>query len=203
MSLQKILLGVLGCGALGVGGLAAYGLTLPTTWAVERSVRIQAAPEDLFPLLNSPVRWKDWAAGEGPEAETMNLVPFGPGQGVNAGYKWDSPASFGEMALTASDPTSGVAYTMKLERSETPASGSLRFTTSAGALALTWRDEGDLGMKPFGGYFVGMMNAQLGAHMDSALAALKRQAEIAAAQRLAGTPHGPGEMPTDLPPLGG
>lgn len=203
MKLQKILLGLLGAGALAAGLLAAYGSTLPTTWSVERKVDIAAMPEDVFPLLNSPARWKEWAAGDGPEAGQMNFTTFGPAEGVGAGYKWDSPGSFGEMTLTESDPATGVRYAMKMERSQSPAAGSLHYAVRGDHLELVWHDEGDLGMWPIGGYFVGMMNEQLGRHVEGALGLLKKGAERAAAQRLAGTPVAPGERPPELPPLGG
>lgn len=170
--------------AVGVLVFVVYGYTLPTRWVVERSALIAAQPADLHPLVERPEAWKSWAMGEMGKQPDLQITTFGPEAGPGAGYRWDSSVSHGQMTLTASDPARGVAYEMVMEANDTPAAGTIAYAPEGAGTRVTWHDEGEFS-KPFGGYMVGVMEQQLGAHLETALGALAAQAEQAAATRQA------------------
>ena len=117
----------------------------------------------------------------------LKIATFGPSAGPGAGYAWSSAASTGKLTITASDPSRGVSYEMAMEANDTPAAGSITYAADGASTKVTWHDEGEFG-KPFGGYMVGIMEEQLGAHLESSLGTLKSMSEERAAARLKSAP---------------
>ncbi|MES2643694.1 MAG: SRPBCC family protein [Myxococcota bacterium] len=181
---KRIGIGVVGVVVVGVAVVLGYGATQPSTWHVERSATIDAAPGDIQPLLEDLETWPSWAAGPDADAAGMTFT-YGPiRRGVGATYSWQGPGSFGTATITSSD-ASGVTYDMLMESSETPAHGSLRLTPDGDRTRVTWVDEGDFGMWPLGGLMVPMMEGALGPHFEGGLARLGPLAQARATQRVA------------------
>jgi Polyketide cyclase / dehydrase and lipid transport len=93
-----------------VAGILIYAATKPDGFEVARSVRIKAAPEKIFPLIDfntwNPFMKKDPA---------VKLAYSGPASGTGAAQEWEGNSSVGKgrVEITGSSPSSRIA--MKLD----------------------------------------------------------------------------------------
>jgi Polyketide cyclase / dehydrase and lipid transport len=76
-----------------------------SVFVVERSIVIDATPDQLFPLLNDFHRWVDWSPWEGMDANLQRTYT-GPASGVGAGYAWvgNRKVGAGKMEIVAASP---------------------------------------------------------------------------------------------------
>jgi hypothetical protein len=174
MSWKKALLGLVGVVFAALLVTVAYGYTLPTDWHVERSVEVAAIPSDFHAFVDTPGGWDRWLT---PPASGLKSEPFGPESGVGAGHSWQGQGTYGRMEITESSPDLGIGYSMTMEESETPATGTIHYRVEGDRTRITWQDNGDFQDMPLGGFMVEAMEKQLGAHMEAALGILKMQAE--------------------------
>lgn len=203
--IRKILLGVGGATVLLCGGGLGYGATQPSTWHVERSRTIDAAPADVLALLEDMEAWPKWAGGEEADAPGTTYTWGATKRGVGASYSWKSDGSSGTIALTRVD-AEGVAYEMVMEASETPAKGTLRLAPDGAGTKVTWTDDGDFGMGPVGGLMAPMMEQALGPHFEGGLERLgamaaenakkRAEAERAPVPDVTGAAEAPATPPT-------
>jgi len=66
----------------------------PDTFRVERSVRIKAVPEKIFPLINDFHRWEAWSPWEKVDPQVRRSYG-GQGSGVGAAYEWSGNKELG------------------------------------------------------------------------------------------------------------
>jgi len=94
--------------------LLIYASTKPDTFQVQRSIRIKAPPEKIFPFIDDLHAWLDWSPYEKKDPE-MKRTFSGPDAGVRARYAWDGNKEIGagSMEITESQPPSRVV--MKLD----------------------------------------------------------------------------------------
>ena len=83
--------------------LMLIGFVLPGTWSAEASIQIEAAPTEVFPLLNDLSRWDTWTNWGDIESELSD-----PPRSAGASRSWDDP-NFGAGSVTI---TSSVAPTL-------------------------------------------------------------------------------------------
>jgi hypothetical protein len=192
---MKRFLKVAGLGLVGlVGVLTVVGLFLPRQWHVERSVVINAAPEDIHPLVEDLKAWQSWAVWTKEMDPEVKDEYGGPASGVGAWWSWSGPKmGHGKMTITRSDVDAGVWLDEMIETDkEVNARGSLTWTREGGGTKVTWVDEGTL--PPMGGYFVWMIEGMLGDNFQGGLKNLKAQvekrraAELEAAEAAPATP---------------
>jgi Polyketide cyclase / dehydrase and lipid transport len=93
---------------LAVAGVLAYAATLPDTFRIQRSARMNAPADKIFPLINDLKAFNTWNpfAKADPSAR---ITYSGAQNGKGAAYDWDSTGSAGKgrMEITdASAPTS-------------------------------------------------------------------------------------------------
>jgi Polyketide cyclase / dehydrase and lipid transport len=76
-----------------------------STFTVERSTMIDAAPDQIFPLLNDFHRWVDWSPWEGMDANLQRTYT-GSTSGVGASYAWvgSRKVGAGKMEIVAATP---------------------------------------------------------------------------------------------------
>jgi carbon monoxide dehydrogenase subunit G len=161
----KILAGVT---ALLVLFLAA-GFLLPGAWSVERSARIAAAPEEVFPYLNAVERWEEWT----PWPDVQSRL-HGPPEGVGASRSWDDPEyGDGRFTVVLSDPDRAVGYEVSVEGGSIVFEGRLTLEPADGGTLLTWTESGDFGWNPLLGYLALMMDRMQGAELQKGLERLK------------------------------
>jgi uncharacterized protein YndB with AHSA1/START domain len=88
----------------------AYAATKPSTFRIQRSVTIQAAPEKIFALINDFHNWSRWAPQDR-EDPAMKRTFHGPESGLGAASEWDSSGSAGkgQMSIIESASPSRIA----------------------------------------------------------------------------------------------
>jgi hypothetical protein len=182
---QKVLLGAAGV-VLGLPLLAGlFGFLLPESVILERSVVVDADPEDIYPLIGDFERgwpqWSPWSHREDPE---MVLRYSGPDHGVGASQSWDSPLmGDGRMVITEADPGRGVVFDVMLMRDSFRLSSSLICEPADEGTRVVWSDRIHYGNNPFRRYMQLLVSGPLGDQMDQGLSQLQRQAEARAVAR--------------------
>lgn len=96
--LKKILLALV----LVIAGIAVYAWTRPDTFAVERSIRIDAPPGRVYPLIADFRQWQRWSPWEKLDP-AMQRMHEGPSTGAGARYSWkgNDTVGSGQMTITA------------------------------------------------------------------------------------------------------
>jgi carbon monoxide dehydrogenase subunit G len=96
--------------------MAVDTLAKPDTFRVERSTRIKAPPEKIFPLINDFRRWADWSPYEVLDPK-MARTYSGPDAGVGAIYAWEGKrAGAGRMEIRQSTPASRVVIQLDFSK---------------------------------------------------------------------------------------
>ncbi len=157
------------------GGIAAVlvtlmliGLVLPGTWSAEASIRIEAAPTEVFPYLNDLSRWDRWTNWGDINSELSN-----PSRSAGASRSWDDPNfGSGSVTITSSAPPSSVRYEVEIEGGAS-VTGELTIEAVGGASLVTWREEGDFGRNPLMGYVARGMSESQGTQMAEGLEKLR------------------------------
>jgi hypothetical protein len=89
-----------------VGALLARAASKPNTFRHERSIRIQAPPEKIFPFFNDFHNWAAWSPWERMDP-TMKRTFSGAASGPGAVYGWtgNGKVGTGEMEIMESTPS--------------------------------------------------------------------------------------------------
>jgi hypothetical protein len=75
-------------------GVLIYASSKPEVFHVERSVRIHATPDAIFPLINDLHRWEAWTPYDKDPA--MKKTYSGSDAGVGAHYAWEGKKQVGQ-----------------------------------------------------------------------------------------------------------
>ena len=171
--LKRILIGVAAATLL----VFAVGLVLPRTWAVSRKATVEAPRERVHALCADLTEWTAWAPWlqEGPG---LVVTPGDTVQGPGARLAWSTPDGSGTVAVTASDPQDGVAFTLAFPQRGLRADCLLAYAPAAGgATTVTWTMTGDAGWNVMDRYLGLMMDPVLGPLFADGLERLKLVAE--------------------------
>ena len=165
----------------GVGVLAAVllagGLLLPSAFTVERSARIAAPPEKVYPLLADLKRWRDWAAWYRRDA-AMQITYSGAESGTGAVSAWKSASQGdGRMTITAAEAPRRVAFELYFPDWDSTSHAEITLAPQDGATLVRWTMQGDMGRNPLWHWMVPLMDRMVGKDFDEGLAALKTLAE--------------------------
>ena len=95
--------------AVALAAVLAYAATKPDTFRVHRSAHIKAAPETIFPHIDTLANWAAWSPWEKMDP-AMKKTASGPANGKGAAVAWEgnSNVGMGLMAITDSTPSSKV-----------------------------------------------------------------------------------------------
>jgi hypothetical protein len=166
-----------------LGGLAAafvlvtaVGFLLPGTMHVERSVVIDAPPEEIYPLIanfeDGWSRWNPFTDGN------MALTYEGPKEGVGARQVWvQEDGGDGAMTITNADPQRGVEFDLVMMQESFRLEGSLLCEPAEGGTKLTWIDDMEVGSNPYSRYMALIIGASIGNHFEDGLDTIKDIAE--------------------------
>ena len=168
--------------AIGLAGLVALlvgiGLLLPSTWSVERTVTVSAAPETIRPFLDTPRQWPVWSAWNNAKYPDMVVEYEGPARGVGSAWKWQGESSgAGRLEITRSD-AAGVGYRLAFADFP-PIDGTMALEASGAATTVRWAMAGDVCGNLLARFFVPFMGDMMTAELDEGLAKLKGLAEAA------------------------
>lgn len=162
-----------------LAALLVYAATRPGTLVVQRSLRIGAAPDKIFPLVNDLGRWAAWSPYEKKDP-AMKRTLSGAASGKGAIYAWEGNKNVGKGRMEIADaaPPSRIAIDLSFEK-PFAAQNVVVFTfePEGGATAVTWAMRG---RSPFMAKLIGVfvdMDAMIGKDFEAGLANLKAVAE--------------------------
>ena len=161
-----------------VSGLLLFAATRPDTFQVQRSIRIKATPERLFPMINDLHQFNTWNPYNKKDP-AMQGTYRGPASGPGAGYDFQGNKEVGKGSIQIVD-SAPRKVTMKLDMLE-PFEGhnTIEFSLApqGDATDVTWAMHGP---SPFVAKVVGVfmnMDRMIGRDFEAGLADLKARAE--------------------------
>ena len=169
-----------------IGFFAIIGSLLPRGYSFTTETTIAAAPEAIFPELNSLRNWKNWSRQWNPaEIEGLEIQYNGEEQGVGAAQSWTDIRGKGKLWITDSEPNKSIAYEMEfagfpkmLSTIELVLDPSDESQTT-----VRWTSEGRLPGGPFYGYFGSFFSAQMRTQYEMSLEKLKSNLESPSADK--------------------
>jgi hypothetical protein len=161
-----------------LAAVLALAATRPGSFRVERSIRINAPPEKILPLINDFHQWGVWSPYEKLEPG-MSRAYSGTPAGKGAVYEWqgNGKAGAGRMEIVAALPTQTL---IKLDFSKPFTAHNIAGFTArpdGAATRLTWSMEGPA---PFMTRLVGLffnMDQMIGGDFETGLTKLKAVVE--------------------------
>jgi len=155
----------------------AAGFFLPSSFAVQRSIEINAQPRKVYDLVVEPRKWKDWSVWTRRDPD-MHITYSGPPFGMGAKWSWVSKSEgSGTMEFTRVDPDESVEYALMFADFNMRSTGALRLEPAGNATRITWTNNGDVGGNPLKHYLAIMMDRMVGPDFEAGLANLKALAE--------------------------
>ena len=157
--------------------LVAAGLVIPSTFSVQRSVEINAAPRKIYDLVVEPRKWQDWSVWTRRDPN-MRITYSGPPFGMGAKWAWVSKSEgTGSMEFTRVEPDRAVEYALSFADFNMRSTGALRMEPNGNSTRVTWTNTGDVGPNPLKHYLALMMDRFVGPDFEGGLANLKALAE--------------------------
>jgi hypothetical protein len=154
--------------------------TQPSTFHIERTIVVAAAPDAVFPRVNNLRDWQAWSPWEKLDPR-MERTYSGPSQGVGASYAWvSSPGKAGQGRMTIESSQAPTLIGIKLELFKPfPAKSDVTFTflpVSEGT-RVTWSMDGRSGFLGKAFHLVANVDKQVGGDFERGLIALKTLVE--------------------------
>ena len=177
----KIIGIVAGIGVLAIIGVLVYAASFSNTFQVQRSLRINAAPEKIFPLINNMRGMNTWNPFAEADPE-IKITYTGPESGKGARYQWTGNNKVGEGSIEITDVSEPSRVALKLDMLK-PMEGhnTVVFTLvpNGNGTDVTWAMSGE---RPFTGKVMDAvfnMDRMVGGQFEKGLAKLKAIAEKA------------------------
>ncbi len=162
-----------------VAAALLYALTRPDAFEVARSTDIKAAPETIFPLMNSPRLANEWNPFVKADP-AIRLAYSGPQSGVGAASSWEgnSRVGKGSVEIVESTPNSKVVLDLRMLK-PMKADNRVEYLLEprGGFTRVTWRMSG---AQPFIGKLMSIVmdcEKMVGPPFEKGLADLKAMAE--------------------------
>ncbi len=163
-------------GAIALAAVAA-GFLIPSGFAVQRSIEINAAPKKIYDLIVEPKKWQEWSVWIRRDPN-MRITYSGPPFGMGAKWSWVSKTEgTGNMEFTRVEPDRSVEYQLAFPEFNMRSTGALRLEPAGNATRVTWTNSGDVGSNPLKHYLTLMMDRWVGPDFEGGLANLKAIAE--------------------------
>lgn len=158
--------------------LGAVTYLFPREVSVQRSIEIAAAPEDVFPHVNSLQRFAEWSPWQEMDPD-MQQSFSGPEEGVGNRMEWtsDDPSiGSGSQEITLSIPGKRVETALDFGGMGT-AKAWHELEPAGDGTEVIWGLLADMGTGPVGRYMGLMMDRWVGADYERGLSRLKAQVE--------------------------
>lgn len=162
-----------------VSGVLIYAATKPDTFQVERSARIKAPPEKIFPLINDLRAFNRWSPFEKKDP-AMKRSYSGPESGKGAVYEWDGNSNIGKGRLTIADTSPPSKVRINLDMTDPfDAHNIVEFTLEpqGDSTNVTWAMQGKIPYMAKIVHVVFNMDKMVGDDFEVGLANLKAIAE--------------------------
>ncbi len=168
--IKRILIGIVALLVL----FFVVGFLLPREVYVERSVEIDASPQQVFAMVNDFRQFNRWQPWHQIDPETRYVFE-GPASGAGSRMNWysDHPdVGDGMQEILLSEPYSRVRAALDFGTGGLAYADYLIDATDGGSV-LTWTLEADMGGNPLGRYVGLMMDGMMGPAYEQGLAKLK------------------------------
>lgn len=162
-----------------LAGILAVAASKPDTFRVQRSIRIAAPPEKVFPLVSSLHKWDGWSPYEKRDP-AMKKVHSGAPSGKGAVYQWEGNKEIGQGRMEIVEANSPYRVVIKLDflkPFEAHNTAEFVFKTIDGQTDVTWAMYGP---QSFMGRVMSLffsMDRMVGGDFETGLANLKVIAE--------------------------
>jgi hypothetical protein len=100
--------------AAGIGAVLAYAATRPDSFRVQRTTRIEAPPQAIFPLVNDLHSFARWSPYEKKDP-AMKRTYSGAASGKGAVYEWDGDRNVGQGRIEIIDASPPSKVTLALD----------------------------------------------------------------------------------------
>lgn len=132
--------------------IALFGASyqMPLQIEVEQSIALDAAPEQVYPLLENPANWEKWSALNTTMDPSMIRLYSGPMAGAGARMQWSGDkVGTGEVTLTESISPKHLRYKQSHNGSASSALGSFILERTDGdSTLLKWKESTALKDEP-------------------------------------------------------
>ncbi|MEQ1794465.1 MAG: SRPBCC family protein [Nitrospira sp.] len=165
--------------ALLIATILAYAATKPDTFRIQRTIRIAASQEQIFPHINNLTQWAAWSPWEKMDP-AMKKTASGPPQGKGAIYEWDgnNQVGKGRMEILESVPPAKILIKLDfLKPFEAHNQAEFTLTPQEGVTTVTWAMYGP---QPYMAKVMGLVfncEKMVGPQFETGLANLKTLAE--------------------------
>jgi hypothetical protein len=177
--LKKILLGAGALIAVAIVVVLGLATMKPDTFHVERSTVIDAAPENIFPLIANLHTWPQWSPYEKLDPD-MAREYGGPESGPGASYAWKGNGNVGEgrMEIIRADAPNEVAIQLDFVAPfEAHNIATFTLVPEGEATKVTWAMDGPVDFTTKIVHVLLDMDAMIGAQFDEGLTNLKAEVE--------------------------
>ncbi len=176
---KTVLLSALGVVVLAVVVVLAIAATRPDEFAVRRSVRIQAPPEKILPLIADFRQWPAWSPWEKLDPD-MKRTLSGAASGPGAVYEWSGSGKVGAGRMEIKEVEAPSRVTIQLDflkPFESHTMTDFSIVPGAAGTEVTWLMHGPaLFVSKVMGIFVNM-DSMIGKDFEKGLANMKAVAE--------------------------
>lgn len=168
---------------IALAAVLGYAATRPDSFRIERSIRIRAAPDKIFSMVNNLTEFVKWSPYEKVDP-AMERHFDGPAAGPGAKYAWNGNRNIGAGRMEIMSSTQASSVVMRLDMSapiEAHNIVTFKLTPESENTVVSWTMEGP---SPFVSKVMGLifnMDKMIGRQFESGLAELKAQAERPAA----------------------
>ncbi len=156
------------------GTILVASFLISPDWEVNREVRINDAPETIFPHVNDLKKWPQWTSWG--KSGTLSYEYPGPSVGKGAIQIWKDEKLGGKLELTKSEPNRMVAYQLAMD-SNYSMDGEILLSADGLGTRVFWRVSGTTGTNPVARYFSLFFDKMVGKDLELGLANLKVVAE--------------------------
>lgn len=162
-----------------VAVLAIIGMVLPSTFAIRRSVVVDAAPPDIHPYVADLRKWPDWTPYNAEENPGLEFEYGDEFNGMVLSETWTDPKwGSGELKIDEQNAENGIRYVMSMDGMEKPMKGSISYSRDGEGFRVTWSSRGTMPSDPFNRWMYKLFVVpQMEKSFDSSLAKLKERAE--------------------------
>jgi hypothetical protein len=162
-----------------IAGVLSFAMTKPDSFNVQRTTKIKAPPDKIFPLINDFNNWGSWSPWEKVDP-AMKRAHSGAASGKGAVYEWDGNSKVGKGRMEITDASAPSTVTIKLDFLK-PMEGhdiaEFMLVPEGDSTNVTWAMRGPA---PFISKVMQVfisMDSMLGKEFDTGLANMKSAAE--------------------------
>jgi polyketide cyclase/dehydrase/lipid transport protein len=175
--MKKLLIGFLGL----IVVVVIVGFFLPTTYAVDTRITVNATPAQVHAMVGDLERWPSWVPWQ-EDDPSLETTLGDKTTGVGASQSWTSDSGNGELVFTFADPAVGIEYDLNfiVDGDRTPSKCAVKYEVVGDTVVVVWTMSGDVAdmMPPIAAGYLGIfLPDEIAKMFDRGLASLKSQVE--------------------------